>query len=128
MGYVYLIAMSQNKNPDAESTEETVKRILHPRGGVLVQTETKPHTFKKYGFIAVDQHDKIKGDVEDNAVVYTGKDSLAVHYSDGQLINNIPSQVIEALEDNGYEVIEGEEAGWINWNGRPEFSETYFKA
>lgn len=83
-----------------------------------------------YAFVAVDREgiaDCIRGEIPDTdgkPVVYVGV-SLAKHYWTSKDHTGIPVDVIEALEENGLQLIANVDGGWANWDGRPEWSETY---
>ena len=96
--------------------------------GIIVTTQKDEFSWTKYGFAKVHQtHDVVNGDVADNAVVYTGRDDIAVYYTAGESLADVPQSVIDRVSED-YEIIEGQDAGWSKWDGRPEFSETYFEA
>jgi hypothetical protein len=118
----------ENSNTtNAQQDKETVVEIRSSTNGIQVVTRQGNHNYNKYGFVNVkDKHDVVNINVSDNSIAYTGKSNLAVHYTDGQDKDKLPDCVINRLEDEGYDIIKGS-AGWFDWNGRPEFSETFFE-
>jgi hypothetical protein len=79
-----------------------------------------------YAFHAV-RADTIRGgdkaDIE-GTVTYVG-DNLANYYVVSKNLSGIPDEVVEAVAEQGLTVIDGVDGGWVSWNGRPEFSDTY---
>jgi hypothetical protein len=83
-----------------------------------------------YAFVAVDREaiaDRIRGEMPEadgKPVVYVG-DSLAKHYWKSKDHTDIPVDVFEALEEKELQLIANVDGGWANWDGRPEWGETY---
>jgi len=77
----------------------------------------------QYVFSAVTA-DKIRGgskkDVE-GLYVYTGSSS-ANNYPAESSLDEVPDEVLEAVEPT---IAEHIDAGWASWDGRPEFSTSY---
>jgi|GEM_PF-6234080 len=94
-------------------------------GGATVQVGQDPiEGIETYHFSKISTVNTIRGDVPSNALVYCG-DKSSKWYPREADISEVPSSVIQALEERGYTVITGIDAGWAEWDGRPEWSETY---
>lgn len=71
--------------------------------------------------------DVVRGDVPDAdgpVLAYVG-DHFNCHYYTSKSRDGIPVDVYEALVDRDALLLEDVDGGWRNWNGRPEWSETY---
>jgi hypothetical protein len=89
-----------------------------------VQSLSQQHTFLP---VADPNTDVIRGDVpetEHTPVIYVG-DSLSGRYPAAADIADIPADVLETLRDADVTLLDGTDAGWHNWDGRPEWSDTY---
>jgi hypothetical protein len=82
-----------------------------------------------YAFVALDDGsaDVLRGeipDVDGTPVVYTGS-SLPSNYPEPGALDTVPVDVLEALDERDLIPLDGVEAGWQSWEGRPEWSTTY---
>jgi hypothetical protein len=74
-----------------------------------------------------DRADRIRGEAPETnskTAVYIG-DNTAKHYTDGHDIDEVPEEVWNHLAEEGYVVLDNVEGDWAQWDGRPEFSESY---
>jgi hypothetical protein len=74
-----------------------------------------------------DRADRIRGEVPETdrkTAVYIG-DNTAKYYIDGHDIDGVPGEVWGRLVENGFVILDNVEGGWAQWDGRPEFSESY---
>jgi len=115
-------------------------RLLHiTHCGVTVYCEVVVSDFSQgtYGFAVVsnDAADTVLGvpDVEETPIIYVG-DNVGKHYWDSKPMSGtrsldpVPVDLIRHLHNNGYQLLEDVEGGWENWEGRPEWSDTYLDA
>jgi len=94
----------------------------------------KPQGRRKVGqfaFVRLDHAeraaDSVRGerpDTEGTPVTYIG-DSFGKHYYQSHSHEDIPVDVFEALSEDGLDLVTGVGGGWSNWDGRPEWSESY---
>lgn len=68
--------------------------------------------------------DRSELDVDGRGVIYIGS-SFGKHYFRAHDHESVPVDVFEALCDEGVALVAGVGGGWANWDGRPEWSETY---
>jgi hypothetical protein len=96
-------------------------RVRQNRNGIAVETLNST-----FAFHAV-TGDRIRGGDKsdiDRAVTYVG-DSLSKHYVRTHDMSEVPDRVLDRVQNAGYTILDGVEGGWANWDGRPEFSETF---
>jgi len=106
---------------DLHHFEETDYGRTMPKGGEKVG---------QYAFVRLDRSDvadDVRGDVpaSDGPVVAYIGGSFGKHYYRSKSRDSIPVDVYEALAKNDALLLEGVDGGWSNWDGRPEWSETY---
>lgn len=98
---------------------------------VLEQSETLRKQAGTYGFAVVtdDAADRVTGvpDVEGTPIIYVGS-NVGKHYWDSKATDSVPADLIRYLHNSGYQLVEGVDGGWIRWEGRPEWSDTYMDA
>jgi hypothetical protein len=63
-------------------------------------------------------------ETEGRAVYAIGDHPASLHYYDGIGVESLPECVREAVVERGLALIDGVEADWYRWKGRPEFSPT----
>lgn len=83
----------------------------------------------QYAFVPLDAEiaDETRGELPEtrgHPVAYVG-DDLGKHYWTSSDPDEVPADVHEALEDSEKVLVDGVTGGWSNWDGRPEWSETY---
>lgn len=88
-------------------------------------------TAGQYAILRLDHRevaDQVRGslpDVDGAVVMHTG-DNFGKHYYRSHDETTLPVDVLEALADEGVEVLlRNVDGGWQNWDGRPEWSTTY---
>lgn len=99
----------------------TIHTVRQYRSGILVETRNATYAF------AYLRGDHIRGggkaDIE-GTVTYVG-DSLGKNYVNSKSLDDVPDAVVKAAAEQGTVVLENVDGGWADWNGRPEFSDTY---
>lgn len=124
MTFKYTLPMNGNTT-NGNSVDNII--MEKTKGGFVIVVE-KGFEFEGYGFALVrEMHDDVPAGVLEEDVVYTGDDNIGFEYCDGSQAPNLPKYVKDYVEQKGYNIIVGSDAGYKNWNGRPEFSETYFR-
>lgn len=72
--------------------------------------------------------DVVRGEVpesdEGRVMVHIGSD-FGKHYYTSHDGRTIPEDVGEALSEKGFVLATNVDGGWVQWNGRPEFSDNY---
>ena len=139
--------MHDNDTNDTDSTDEhptttsrPIKETVYDFGSVVVRVE-REFGYDEYQFHVVrprsgdaypgytddplGEHDHVRGDEEfKNPVVPC--DSNRYYLSEAD-VEEIPAKVVRKVEELGFTVVTGVDAGWESWAGRPEFdgSKTY---
>lgn len=80
----------------------------------------------KFGFVKIDDDKLVFADkrgwrIDSDQFIGSGY----YYPPNGNDVNRVPDKVLEYLSDNGYVVYKNVDSGWSQWNGRPEFSESY---
>jgi len=84
----------------------------------------------QYAFVRLDRDnvaDEVRGDVPDAdgpVLTYIGS-SFGKWFYRSRDREGIPVDVYEELVDHGATLLDDVDGGWSNWDGRPEWSETY---
>lgn len=101
-------------------TTTRIRSIDEQRNGIVVETPNNQYAFPwLFG-------DKVRGgkkaDIE--GLVTYGGESLSKNYIKSYDFDEVPEAVIEAVGERAT-VVDGVGGGWDNWDGRPEWSNTY---
>jgi hypothetical protein len=93
------------------------------------ETATGTEKAGQYVFVKINDEtaDTLRGElpeIDGTPVVYIGN-SAGKHYYYSRDHTEIPVDVYEALESRGLTILSDVGGGWSNWDGRPEWSETY---
>jgi len=98
----------------------TIRRVQQTRNGICVETMNN-----KYCFPWV-TGDRIRGGTKEDiegAVTYGG-DSLSKYYIRSHDMDGIPNVVLQAVDEHAT-ILDDVDGGWANWDGRPEWSDSY---
>jgi len=91
---------------------------------------SQPERVGQYAFVPLDADwvaDRIRGEVvetEGTPAGYIGN-STGKHYYQPADHDELPADVLAAMRDAGLTLVDGFEGGWADWDGRPEWSESY---
>lgn len=96
------------------------ERVLSNSGGIVIERTNCPERYYFHNF----GHKEVEGEELVNTIVYCG-DSHAKHYYESKSLSDVPQYVLDYIKESEYTLVDGVEAGWENWGGRPEFSEAY---
>lgn len=107
------------------SVEERVLAKEHGHTTVVSSDQMGRYAFRR----ADSEHiaDRVRGelpDIDEIPLVYIG-DNFGKHYNTGHDVDEIPEDVLKQLGEKGMVVLDPVEGGWAQWEGRPEWSETY---
>lgn len=112
-----------------DSDEEQSVQVEHVlevrmwRGGGIAVSEK--YTNERWYFHQFGQK-TIDGQEYGNVLVYCGRRNHPTNYWESKSTDSVPEEVLEKVAENeGVVVAENVDAGWDDWNGRPEFSENY---
>jgi len=129
----------------SQDNSERKVRMWKIEGLIGWMTEVEVPTYKEYNgrkqpvgmkslgsYAFADLHhdriaDYVKGDLEeleDNAVIYIGG-NFGKNFFRSHSTDDIPDIVLDTLEEKGLVLYENVDGGWQNWDGRPEWSDTY---
>lgn len=100
------------------------KTVYSDYGHVFVREGSDQYAFRR-----LTSGDVLDTPIEnvDRPVVFVG-DSMANHYVNERSLDKVPDAILSAVRDEGYTIVSGVDGGWKEWNGRPEFSESYLDA
>ena len=116
--------MSEQYNADDDNTdtENVAVDVRKWRGGGIVAqkpfTGGQKYYFHNYGRV------EMNGEEYENVVAYVGE-SNPTHYFESQSTETVPEYILDEVVEDDVVLVEGVEAGWDSWNGRPEFSEPF---
>lgn len=138
--------MTRDKYADADVTRREVRVNNHMGKGLVVTVDlvhsSEHPTYSdrmkvdgrekvgQYAFAFLDRDgvaDDVRGDLPDadgRVAAYIGN-SFGKHYYTSKSRDGLPVDVYEALADGGVTLLDGVDGGWSDWDGRPEWSETY---
>lgn len=106
-----------NTHMNGQTRIQTVREVPN---GITVETPNNTYAFPWLSGDTV--RGGSKGDIE--GVVTYGGDSVAKHYTTSHDFDEVPAAVLDAVGERAV-VVDGVTGGWANWEGRPEWSETY---
>lgn len=67
--------------------------------------------------------DNIRGEIPEDAVILIGE-NFGKHYYQSKDHSSVPYDVLEKLQEKGYQLYTNIDGGWDNWGGRPEFDDS----
>ena len=97
-----------------------IQTVREEPNGITVETPNNRYAFPwLFG-------DRVRGGTKADleGVVTYGGDSVAKNYIKSHDFSEVPAAVLEAVGERAV-VVDGVGGGWANWEGRPEWSETY---
>jgi hypothetical protein len=97
-----------------------IQTVREEPNGIIVTTPNNTYAFP--WLVGDTVRGGTKADLE--GVVTYGGDSVAKNYIKSHDTGEVPAEVLEAVGDRAV-VVAGVTGGWANWEGRPEWSETY---
>ena len=131
--------MSEQTDSDFTVTDRNVD-VQHGRLGPLVNVigldfeNRSPNyvprkTLGSYAFRRCEDAmaDEIRGEIQmpdGQPVIYIG-DNFGKHYYRSKDFETVPVDVLEWLNANDFVLVRNVDGGWVKWEGRPEFSDSY---
>ncbi|QCS43884.1 hypothetical protein [Natrinema versiforme] len=114
---------TQKTTSDYDSNTEPIETVAEVGIGELVcaRTLADNHTYNQYRFQKVCSADSVRGEPEEDGVVYVSNGKK--YYPNDDNLSEVPDNVIEQITQD-YTLYTDVDAGWSSWAGRPEFDES----
>jgi len=96
----------------------------------MIDPDPVPKTGGRFALVLLREGlaDVVRGEVPDTGertpVIHVGS-TLGKHYYSSHDDRTIPYDVLDAVRQKGYQLVEDVDGGWDSWEGRPEFSTAY---
>jgi hypothetical protein len=119
--------MSAN-NADTKGESETNYAVWYDFGAIHVGPRKAAYGHPAtQSFVVADDsvNDHVRGDVPETEQTPVFLEKTGCYYITPKDIDAINDSYRVALANAGYTLIEGVDAGWQSWDGRPEWSESY---